>query len=325
MVELRSPKPVTRVQFLPPLLRKKIGWAIPSARICIYDDCLMIKIYNLLPDFEKFLDALETGADFKRALNKYYLKPNKKLLNPFFNDIRKWRKEPFDFVGNFNFKEAQRRMADLKNWGWPKRGEEILKKVEQFYGKKLSGNLVLCSGFGGDGYTRFDRGVNTIYLQLDFFEADQDYFDILLAHELNHLVRDSNEAVLRSYGASSKMAHDKYIDKMTFAEHTINEGLAGYFSSIIFPNKKPWQYLYYSKKQYDWCMKNHKAIEKIIKEYISAEGDWGIFYRENLVGDESPERLQYYFGLALIKKAAKKYPLQKLTFMPAAKIVKEFL
>lgn len=278
-----------------------------------------------MPDFEKFLDAHEDGVDFNRALSKNYLKPNKKLLDPFFGDIRKWRKGPLDFMENFKFKEARRRMIDLERWGWPKRGGEILKKVEQFYDKKLSGNLVLCSGFGGDGYTRFDKGVNTIYLQLDFFEADQDYFDILLAYELNHLVRDSNEAVLRSYGASSKMAHDQYINKMTFAEHMINEGLAGYFSSIIFPNKKPWQYLYYSKKQYAWCVKNQKAIEKIMREYLSVEGDWGIFYRENLVGDESPERLQYYFGLELIKKAAKIYPLQKLTFMPAAKIVKEFL
>lgn len=286
----------------------------------------MIKIYNLLPDFEKFLEALQKGADFNKALNKYYLGPNKKIFTPLLTDIKKWRGEKIDFKSKFNLTKAVKKLSNLKKWGWPANGAKIIKKVEKFYGKKLNGKLILFWAFNMmDGYTRFDKGVNTIHLGLDFDEADKDYLKIIAAHELNHLVRDSNGAVLKSYGASLKMNHDKYIKKMTFAEHVINEGLAGYFSSIIFPDKKPWQYLFYSKKQYDWCIKNQKAIAKIMKEYLSVGGDWGIFYRENLVGDESPERLQYFFGFQLIKKAAKIYPLSKLTFMPAQKIVKEFL
>lgn len=287
----------------------------------------MIQIYNLIPEFENFLARVESvKVNEKVALNKYYLKPQKKWFAPLVDDFKKIRHQKIDFLKFYRPKICRQRLLNLKKWGYPERAREIIEKVEKFYGKKLSGKLVLFFAFHFiDGYTRFEKGKNTIYIGLDFPDADRDYFDIIIAHEMNHLVRDSNSKVLHSYGANKKMNHVEYINQTNFSEHLISEGLAGYFSSIIFPGKKPWQYLYYSKKQYDWCVKNHELIKNEIKNCLDVTGKWPLFYRENLIGNKSPERTQYYLGLKLIEKAAKKYPLKKLTFMNAEKIIKEFI
>ena len=311
----------------------------------------MLKIYNLLPDAEKFLKVAQTEkkTDFYNLFQKYYFKPNKKILGPLFDDCKSWG---LGWLGcqkifkEINIEKELKRLEQVKKWGWPayakvpayamaladksagkpERANLTIKKMEKFFNPKFSGNLVLFFSFIGiDGYTRFDKGKNTIYLGLDFPAKNDYYFDILLAHELTHLVRDSRQSVLESYGAHLKMLHDEYIKKMTFAEHLINEGLAGYVSSRIYPQYKPWDYLFYSKKQYQWCVKNRQMIEKLVKEYVDADKDWAVFYREDLAGKDSPERLQYFYGFELIKKAAKKYPLKKLIFMPARKMIEEFL
>ena len=291
----------------------------------------MIKIHNLLPDAEKFLKVAQTEkkVDIYNLFQKYYFKPNKKILGPLFDDCKNWglgwlscRK----IFKKINIEKELKRLARVKKWGGLQRAQITIKKVEKIFNLKFSGNLVLFFSFIGiDGYTRFDKGKNTIYLGLDFPVKNDYYFDILLAHELTHLVRDSRQSVLESYGANFKMPHDEYIKKMTCAEHLVSEGLAGYVSSRIYPRYKPWDYLFYSKKQYDWCVKNHQLIDKTIRECIVKNKDWGVFYRKNLAGIKSPERAQYYYGFELIKKASRKYSLQKLIFMPALKIIEEFL
>lgn len=287
----------------------------------------MIKITNLVPSFENFLkEAGKESADEKSALEKYYFGPNRKYFNPLLQDFKKIRHQKIDFLKFYHPEICRRHLLTLKRWGYPKRAQKIIRQVEKFYGKKLNGELVLFFAFHYiDGYTRFNKGKNTVYIGLDFPEADQNYFDIIIAHELNHLVRDSSTRVLQSYGANRKMNHFEYIRKMTFAEHLISEGLAGYFSSIIFPHKKPWQYLYYSKQQYAWCLKNQDLIRKNVLKSVLSNGDWKHYYKGGSLGKKSPERTQYFFGLELIQKAAQKYSLQELTFMSSQKIIDEFL
>lgn len=271
------------------------------------------------------VEAARKKESFEAAFEKYYLSARGNFLRQVFTDVRRLRGF-LDLPPRFDLVKIVRRLANLKKWGYPSRALKTIDRVEKFYGKKLDGDLVLFFGFDFiDGYTRFEKGRNTIFLGVDYSEADADYLNILLAHELNHLTRDSSEAVLNSYGANGKMTNKEYIDKMTFAEHLVNEGLAGYFSSVIYPGFKPWQYLYYSKKQYDWCVANHNAIKQLVKQYVLANKSWHPFYREDLLGKKSPERLQYYLGLELIKEASKKCPLKELTFMPSKKIIEEFL
>jgi hypothetical protein len=287
----------------------------------------MIKITNLIPTFENFLKMVdEKSIDEKLALEKYYFSPNKKYFDPLLDDFKKIRNQKIDFLKFYRPKICRQRLLNLKKWNFPDRAGEIIQMVEKFYGKKLSGELVLFFAFHYiDGYTRFDKGKNTIYIGLDFPEADRNYFDIIIAHELNHLVRDSNQKVLKAYGANMKMNHFEYIQKMNFAEHLISEGLAGYFSSVIFPGKKPWEYLFYTKKQYDWCVKHRDIIEKSVLKSALSNGDWKAYYKENYFGSNSPERTQYFFGFELIKRAAKKYSMKQLTFMSAQEIINEFL
>ncbi|PIR73164.1 MAG: hypothetical protein COU40_03875 [Candidatus Moranbacteria bacterium CG10_big_fil_rev_8_21_14_0_10_35_21] len=286
----------------------------------------MIKIHNLIPDFIRFIEALEKGEDFDYAFKKYYFSPNQKVLKPFYGDVKKIEKGFSDFEKEFNLKKAKQRLEKIKERGCPEQAEKIIKKAEKFYQKKLTGEMVLFFSFSFvDGYTRFNKGKNTIYIGMDLPETEEDYYNILISHELNHLTRDSQEKILKSFGASKKLSHKAYLKKMTFAEHLVNEGLASYFSSRMFPNRKPWQYVYYSKRQYDWCQKNQLKIEKKIKQSLRANSDWGGFYQENFIEKGSPEMTQYFFGINLIKKAVKKYHLQKLTSMPAEKIVSEFI
>ncbi|PJE58033.1 MAG: hypothetical protein COU81_02865 [Candidatus Portnoybacteria bacterium CG10_big_fil_rev_8_21_14_0_10_36_7] len=283
-----------------------------------------MEIHNLLPKIEEFISSLENKDINFDAFKEYYLSSNNKSVRYLFENINKWqgiRKQ----LGEGDKLAIKKRLVDLKNWGYPARAEATIEKVEKFYKKKLNGELILFFGLNlVDGYTRFEKGWNTIFLGVDYSEYDANDLDILLAHELNHLTRDSSEQVLHSYGVTSEMTNKEYLSKMTFVEHLVNEGLAGYFSSLIYPEAKPWKYLYYSKKQYDWCLNNHKEIEKLVINHIEANKSWRPLYRENLLGDSSPERLQYYYGLELIKKASKKYPLNELIFMPAKDIVGEF-
>ena len=76
--------------------------------------------------------------------------------------------------------------------------EQIVTQVEDFFGQKLPGELVLIPSMGEiDGFARYDRGHHTVMLGIDFPDASLDYFRALTAHELSHASRDIQRRIPR--------------------------------------------------------------------------------------------------------------------------------
>ncbi|MBL7716324.1 MAG: hypothetical protein JNL01_12735 [Bdellovibrionales bacterium] len=196
----------------------------------------------------------------------------------------------------------------------------ILAKVEGHLQASLTGTLVLMPSFGDfDGFARYDRGHHHVLLGIDFPDADINYLRALTAHELSHVYRDHAPAVWGHLGKPLKeVTRKEYLNASTAEEHLASEGLATWFSQKVFPEIEPRIHHFYEEDEWDWCLKNHPAIDTSLRQCLQTDQDVWSFYSPSRVARGSPSRTHYYWAAHEIAQMphAKSLSLRQMHELP---------
>ncbi len=163
-----------------------------------------------------------------------------------------------------------------------------------------SSDVVLLAGLERpEGYSRFDRGQNTLFIGLDHPSslAEPDHLDVILPHELCHAVRDPWPAVLADYGGESEMSHDDFVARHPFREHLVSEALATSISERARPGLADRRYVYFDEEDVLWCEAHRRPIVERILLALERDEPYGTFYAEGVVTPDSPSCCDYWFGL----------------------------
>lgn len=156
-----------------------------------------------------------------------------------------------------------------------------LKKVEAIFGFQLQGEILIMGAFEAmDGYARFDRGTHRVYLGVDESHHLGKYLDVLIAHELTHVARESRPEVWEGFGLNPKMTNDEFTGNQPVIEHLVGEGFSCAISEILVPGEPPWTYAYQTKESLAEVLRNSHKIDHAIKAELSrTNGDYGRLYR----------------------------------------------
>lgn len=277
-----------------------------------------MRVHDLMPSFERFVEraAADVGPgaegpaaqaarkfDLLAALEAEYIGPNRAVLAPLLADWEHWSRPFTQTLESFDVATARRAIGAARRRGYPSRAAKTAAEVERFFGRTLDADLVLIAGFGRlDGYARFERGRHTVYIGADYPEDEDHYLDLIIAHEVGHVVREGDPRTWRALGLEIDMTHEEFQERCPFEEHMIGEGLSTALSEAIFPGHAPREYLYFTDEQYAWCAAHEAEIEAGLRAFRgTSEAHYGLYARD-AIAPGSPERTQYYWGHAVARK-----------------------
>ena len=195
--------------------------------------------------------------------------------------------------------QAQGMLRRVEGMDHPRRAEAVWRRVEEVTGRTLDCDVVLVAGLRRpEGYSRFHCGKNTVFVGLDHPAslADVDHFEVILAHELTHSLRDPLAEVQADYGGWTSMSHDDFVARYPFREHLLSESLATAVSERAYPGKPERRYVYFDEDDYVWCDRNRRLIADRIVEALRRGESYRTFYAEESVAPGSPDCCDYYLG-----------------------------
>lgn len=174
-----------------------------------------------------------------------------------------------------------------------------LGQVEQLFGLTLSGEVVLFGAFTCmDGYARFDKGEHRVFLGVDESHGRGAYLDVLMTHELTHVVRETRVPVWEGWGLSPRMTHDEFVEHLPVVEHLANEGLACVVSELLNPGEDPWHYAYQEQDGLEQVLLHGPAVDKVVHEELrkGPDGDYGHLYARSRYGRAMPGFTHYVWA-----------------------------
>lgn len=177
-------------------------------------------------------------------------------------------------------------------------------KVEQLFGLTLAGEAILFGAFTCmDGYARFDGGEHRVFLGVDESHGRGAYLDVLMTHELTHVVRETRPAVWEGWGLSPRMTHDEFVENLPVIEHLANEGLACVVSELLNPGEDPWHYAYQEEDGLAEVLLHAAALDQGVHEELRAgpDGDYGRLYGRRRYGRPLPSFAHYVWAWQWMK------------------------
>jgi hypothetical protein len=239
-------------------------------------------------------------------------------------DIAGWAAPLADALAGFDPAHARRALASYARRGHPDRAGRTTVAVERFFGRPLDADLVLLAAFGWiDGYARFERGKHVVYVGADYPEPADHYLDLIIAHEVGHVVREGDPATWTALGLSIDMTHDEFTERCPFEEHMIGEGLSTALSEAIHPGLPLHEYLYFTEEQFAWCRAYAKDIAQALRRFRGTSEQHYSLYGRDTITPGSPERTQYFHGWMAVRKLVQSgHDLRALFRMPAAEILR---
>jgi hypothetical protein len=297
-----------------------------------------MRVHDLMPSFERFVDRVAAQVspgsegpvaaagrkhDLALALEEEYIGPNRTWLAPLLADWDSWSRPFEQTLESFDTATAREAIAAAKRRGFPERARRTVEAVERFFGRTLDADLLLMAGFGRlDGYARFERGVHVVYIGADYPAETDHYLDLIVAHELGHVVREGDPRTWAALGLSIDMSHDEFQERCPFEEHMIGEGLSTALSEAIHPGHAPEEYLYFTAQQYRWCVEHEAEIRSGLARFRGTAEEHYVLYSRGAVAPGSPERTQYYWGYRVVRKLVEKGDdLRRLFETPAPELL----
>ncbi len=264
-----------------------------------------MKIYNLLPLLLDCMERWDKKPARQDFLESYY-EPNSNLIGVLVDDKGS---DFYSVLEDLNWDLYRKEVLALD----PKREEERVKtqirNIERLFGLSLSGEVVLFGAFTCmDGYARFDRGHHRVFLGVDESHGRGAYLDILISHELTHVVRESREEVWRGFGLSPQMTHDEFTQNLPVIEHLMGEGFSCVISEILVPGEPPWNYAYQTQESLAQVLEHGPAMDRRIKEEIAhIDGDYGRLYNPKNYGKNMPAFSHYVWAWQWAKRLLKEH------------------
>ncbi|MCO5170280.1 MAG: hypothetical protein M9894_28425 [Planctomycetes bacterium] len=190
----------------------------------------------------------------------------------------------------------------------PTREEARLRRriadIEALFGVTLGGQALLFGAFTCmDGYARFDRGDHTVYLGVDESHGRGAYLDVLIAHELTHVVREGRPEVWAGWGLSLDMTNAEFTDRLPVVEHLMNEGYSCVVSELVVPGEDPWHYAYQSEDDLARIVEHGPAVDAVVHaELRHPDGDYGRLYAPSRYGRAMPMFTHYVWAWQWVKR-----------------------
>lgn len=284
----------------------------------------MVPIHDLSIDLASMTARARSEAEFGALFRDWFAGQESGLLRPLIEDSKRWGmawKAP-------RLEHARETVERLSGLEHLPRARRIVARFEEVVGRRLDCDIVLLAGLRRpEGYSRFDRGRNTVFIGLDNPDnmAHPDQFEVILAHELLHTVRDPTPEVLADYGGWREMTHDDFVARYSFQEHLVSESLATSLSWVAYPGAEEHQYVYVPRDRHPWCIANRALIARRILEAIERKEHYHTFYDEDVVAPGSPMCCDYYFGFHLGRFALEHQPPHELVVLPATRFLDRYL
>lgn len=224
--------------------------------------------------------------------------------------------------------EARDLLRQFAPGGYAQRVAAIGERYRELVGVLPSVPVILLVGLGRpEGYSRFDRGQNTIFLGLDHptAVAHSDHLEVILSHELCHAVRDPHPDVLGDYKGHADMGHDDFVARHPFREHLVSEALATSISEAAYGGRPERRYVYFDEESIRWCHAHRREIADRMLLALEREEPYRTFYAEGSVTPDSPDCCDYWFGLHLGRFALALAPPGELLRLPATTFLERYL
>lgn len=178
-----------------------------------------------------------------------------------------------------------------------------LEQVEGLFGLTLGGQALLFGAFTSmDGYARFHRAEHTVYLGVDESHGRGAYLDVLIAHELTHVVRETRPEVWSGWGLQPDMTHDEFTEHLPVVEHLMNEGFSCVVSEVLVPGQDAWHYAYQSEDDLARIIEHGPAVDAVVHaELRDPDGDYGRLYSPRRYGRQMPPFTHYVWAWQWVK------------------------
>lgn len=282
-------------------------------------------IIDLLPELAALVAASDSDASFRARFLEWIEGQRKGPLAQLLEDMTNLWSVSMRAPGLDDARELVARLLERRAAA---RAQDVLGRHAEVTGHATACDVVLFAGMRRpEGYSRFDRGRNTVFIGLDHPESLRldDHFEIVLSHELCHAVRDSAPEVLRDYGGEPSMSHDDFVERHPFREHLVSEGLAGAFSELAYPGRDVPRYVYMNESEYAWCESHRGAIAERMCRALRAGEPYRSFYATDAVAPGSPSGCDYYFGYHLARFALGREPARDLLVGASTRVLERHL
>ncbi len=256
-----------------------------------------MKIHNTLPLLKEQLERWKSIPKESEFI-QHYAKPMQKYVGDYFDDF-------YQVLGNLNWKEYRESTLECNDEKWEERLKKHIRDVEKLFNQKLTGEAVLFGSFHTiDGFARFDQGNHKLYLGIDESHNDGNYLDILMVHELTHVVREGKDSVWKGWNLNPKMSREEFLNKQPVIEHLFGEGFSCVISELLVPGEQPRKYCYQSAESYKHVLSYGKEVsERIHREIKKFEnGDYGSLYNGSTYQPRMQQFTQYVWAFHWIKK-----------------------
>lgn len=282
-------------------------------------------VIDLIPELEAVVRQSRTEIEFKAKFWSWLNRQRKGPLGPLLSDmVRLWS----GTGSGTGVEEARKLLRRLSGVDRVARAGSVLARYTEISGHGPDPDVILLAGLRRpEGYSRFDRGRNTIFISLDHPNAlaHADHFEVILAHELTHAVRDPTPAVLADYGGSPEMTHDDFVERHPFREHLVSEALATSVSERAYPGIAEPRYIFFDRNDHAWCESHRGPIAARMLQALRDADDYDTFYARGVVAPDAPDCCDYYFGYHLGRFALEHAPAGELLVLPASAFLERYL
>jgi hypothetical protein len=257
-----------------------------------------MKVHNFLPLLLECLQEWETLPP-KAVFEQRYCKPMEKWLRPLFADLHsRFGCGFYSLLEGLEWGQYREEALKLDAHREQVRVYKYLALVEKLLGVKLEGEVLLFGGFTMvDGYARFDEGSHCVYLGVDESHGRGGYLDVLMAHELTHVARESIAGIWEGFDLNPKMSHDDFVENQPVIEHLFAEGFSCVVSELLVPSNEPWHYIYQTEDTLAQIMKHGPALDRVIHRMVVAQGaDYHDLYDVSIYRPPLPRYAHYVWA-----------------------------
>lgn len=281
-----------------------------------------MKIHNLLDQYLQCMNAWKSKPRLESFLKDYY-NPISKHIGIIFDHSGE---DFYSVLNDLNWDLYRSEALQLK----PKLEEQRLlkqiKQVEALFDFTLQGEAILFGAFTCmDGYARFDRGTHQVFLGVDESHGRGAYLDILVAHELTHVARESRAQVWEGFGLNPKMTHDEFTENLPVIEHVFGEGFSCYISELLVPGEDLWHYAYQTQDSLLKVLERGPAVDRVVHAEISNQnGDYGRLYSPSRYGVGMPSFTHYVWAWQWVKNLCQSYgkiELKEIILRPSSEFM----
>jgi hypothetical protein len=251
-----------------------------------------MRIFSLYRDFFRFLDKISPRSEKWGDYERYYYRPHEKFLKSYFSH--------FPLIDSSNLKqrveaikrEHYSRLKSLISVCPPEKIiEESCKECIEFFFPTREPDVYLFIGFfSPDGFVMDFQGEPTICFGLERFK-DFSLFRLLFAHEYAHYLLN--------------LGRGEVPDGKKLKWLLISEGLATYFSSVVFPGHKLSDHFLFSRDKLNWCQENESLLRDIYCSTEFSSEELIDFYYKGNPGLNLPPRAAKYLGFQAVKRYLK--------------------